>query len=321
MRLMPVALIPALMLGGCGRGERYHTLSGATWNTTYTIKYEGAECLGDSVPKVLRAVELSLSPFNANSRISKINRNESIETDSLIERIMAISREVYARSGGAFDPTVSPLINLWGFGYEGNDSRVPSDSAISAALGAVGFGECFTQGGAIVKKSPATTFNFSAVTKGYGCDLIGEMFRRNGVTNYMVEIGGELALSGVNDRGKPWRVMIEAPVEDSEGGRFGMSTVELTDCGVATSGNYRNYHDTSCGRVGHTISPVTGRPVATATQSATVVAPSCAMADALATASMVMPAEDAISMLGTMEGVGALIVTEDSVYSCGIFLN
>lgn len=159
----------------------------------------------------------------------------------------------------------------------------------------------------MIKKTPATTFNFSAVTKGYCCDEIARMFKRNGVDDYMVEIGGDLALGGVNNRHVPWRVMVDAPV-DSVAGYKRLLTIQLTDCGIATSGNYRNFHDTSAGRVGHTISPVTGRPVFTGMLSATVVAQNCSMADALATACMAMPVDSAMAMIESLPGVESLIV-------------
>lgn len=312
--LLFIASLLAGVISSCGRPDRWQTLRGAVWNTTYTIRYLGSSSLADSIPPILRGVEMSLSPFNPASRISAINANTSMQVDSLIARVMLTSRYVNRLSGGAFDPTLSPLINLWGFGYaDAAPDAVPSDSAIAAALSTVGIADCFIAADTMCKKSPLTTFNFSAVTKGYGCDLIGAMLARNGVTDYMVEIGGELALRGVNDRHRPWLVMIEAPVFDDAGGRTALTTVQLTDCGVATSGNYHNYHDTPAGRVGHTISATTGRPVATSTLSATVVAPTCALADALATASMAMDAPAALAMLEAVDGVSGIIVTADTL--------
>lgn len=314
LRGIPVFLaLCGTVLCGCHRREKYHTLTGATWNTTYTIKYQGPETLEDSVVGIFRGIEMSLSPFNENSIISRVNRGEDVAIDNRVKRVFEISVRVNQLSGGAFDPTVSPLINLWGFGYDGNETREPSNEEIDSALVSVGIALCHLDGNRLVKKAPGTTFNFSAVTKGYGCDEIGDMFHRNGVENFMIEIGGELVVGGENERGKPWRVMIEAPVEDPDGRRIGMSTVDLTDCGVATSGNYRNYHDTSRGRVGHTISSTTGRPVETSTLSVTVVASTCGFADALATAAMAMPAGDALKMLESIDGVEAQIITKEGV--------
>ena len=278
------------------------------WNTTYTIKYRGDASLADSVQVIMKQVEMSLSPFNEESVISLVNRNESMAVDENIRRVFSLSREVNAISGKAFDPTLSPLINLWGFGYTGHESQEPCDSLIASTLAVVGIDSCRIEDGVMYKKAPETTFNFSAVTKGYGCDEIARMLKRNGVVDYMIEIGGEIALGGLNDRGRLWRIMIDAPV-DTIAGHEGLMTVELSDCGVATSGNYRNFRDTKSGRVGHTISSVTGRPVATSTLSATVIAPDCATADALATACMAMPADSALTMINRLPDVKALLVT------------
>lgn len=294
-------------LESCGDRGTYVTVDGAVWNTTYSIKFRGDGALADSVLTVMRQVEMSLSPFNPRSAVSLINSNEQMTVDTRIEAVFSLSQEVNRLSGGAFDPTLSPVINLWGFGYTGHDAPEPADSVIRATLSVVGIDSCRIADGKMYKKSPATTFNFSAVTKGYGCDEIARMLCRNGVDDYMIEIGGELALGGLNDRGEPWRVMIDAPVE-SLSAHSRLVTIPATDCGIATSGNYRNYRDTGGRRVGHTISPATGYPVETSTLSATVIAPTCAMADALATACMAMPAADALAMIERIEGVECLLV-------------
>lgn len=165
--------------------------------------------------------------------------------------------------------------------------------------------------GRVVKKSPSTEFNFSAITKGYGCDLIGEMFRRNGCEDYLVEIGGEIALSGRNPRGEPWRIMVDAPLDnDTAIVHERMALMQLSEGGVATSGNYRNYKESAAeGKVWHTISTVTGRPAHTDLLSATVVAPSAMLADAYATACMAMSADSACAMIERVVGVEALLVT------------
>ncbi len=318
-RILPIILIVTAMAGevSCTRKGEWRRNSGAVWATQYNITYYSDRDLSDSIQEVFRTVEMSLSPFNPQSRISRINRGETDSADVLIERVMAISRDINRASRGAFDPTVSPLVNLWGFGYTGHpsDGRLPSPSQaqIDSALMAVGIGDCSISGGKIAKKSPATTFNFSAVTKGLGCDLMGEMLRRNGCTDYMVEIGGEMALSGHNPRGGEWRVQIDAPVPDNTGMHRTMCVAEFTDCGIATSGNYRNFlTDTAGVRRGHTISPVTGRPVQTPLVSVTVVAPDCAEADAIATACMVSDPSAAEALVRGRKGICALLVTAEA---------
>lgn len=307
--LLWAALLLAVVgvaLGRCThRPAQWRQASGAVWNTTYNITYEASRDCSDSIQAVFRQVEMSLSPFAENSLISAINRNATDSTDALLRRVFAISQSVAAASGGKFDPTVSPVVNLWKFGYTGKvdtDSVwEPSAAQIDSALALVGIDGCrIDDAGKIHKKAPGTTFNFSAVTKGYACDLMAEMLQRNGARNVLVEIGGEIASRGVSSRGTPWRVQVDAPLTDSGVPQHEPLTyVELPEsgAGVATSGNYRNYHGSSHGRVGHTIDPVTGRPVMTDLLSVTVIASDCATADAWATAAMASPTPTAAASL------------------------
>ena len=314
-RYFKVIVPLAVMLPGlfsCQRATEQVNIEGAVWNTTYSIKYCGDVTLVDSIHDIMRDVELSLSPFNPCSVISAVNDNRSMAVDSNIASVFDIACRVNELSHGAFDPTLSPLINLWGFGYKAGDLSGPDDAMIDSVLTTVGITDCCIVDGMMVKKHPDTTFNFSAVTKGYGCDMIAAMLRRHGVDDYLIEIGGEIALSGLNMRGKPWRVMIDAPV-DSVAGHQGLMTIEPGEGGVATSGNYRNYRYLPDGhRVGHTISAVTGRPVVTNTLSATVIAPDCATADALATACMAMHPDSAMTMIRTLDNTEVILVVLDA---------
>lgn len=307
----------AIVSVGCRPRSEYRRVEGGVWNTTYHITYKSDRSLDDSIVAVMKQVELSLSPFNDSSLISRINRGETAETDSLIRRVFVASLEVNRRSGGLFDPTVGPLTNLWGFGYKNKGSE-PTQAEIDSVLETVGLADCRLVDGKIEKKSPGTQFNFSAITKGMGSDLVGEMLRRNGVEDYMVEIGGEIALSGVNDRGKPWRIMVDAPIEnDTAVVHQRMTVIEPLDRAVATSGDYRNFRQTSQGRVGHTLNPLTGQPARGEALSVTVLAPDCMTADAYATACMTMTAADALKMIEAVPRVDALIVTlaADSTYT------
>lgn len=302
-----------LILVGCTRSVPYQTVEGGVWNTTYRISYQSDIQLDDSIRAVMKQVEMSLSPFNKNSLISQINRGETVEVDSLLQRVFLTSQQVNRQSNGAFDPTVAPLINLWGFGYKETGIK-PSQESIDSILEFVGIIDCrIDSTGYIIKKSGNTEFNFSAITKGYGCDLVGEMLRRNGCRNFMVEIGGEIALEGVNPRGGKWRIMVDAPIDnDTAIVHERMAVIELDSGGVATSGNYRNYRITQEGKVWHTISPVDGHPAHTDLLSATVVAPSAMLADAFATSCMAMQSDEAVEMLSNVDGVDALLVTPDT---------
>lgn len=302
----------------CRRSNEWRISEGAIWRTTYRIVYSSPVALDDSVTEILTRVEQSLSPFSPTSLISRINRNETDSTDTLIRMVFDISHHVNAESHGRFDPTVSPLVNLWGFGTDkAARLRAESDSInftispalIDSALQITGIAECSISDNRITKKHPATSFNFSAVTKGFACDLLAEMFRRNDVNDFMIEIGGEVSTGGHNPENSPWRIQIDAPDATVPDAHASLKVINVTDKGIATSGNYRNYHDSRhYGRFGHTIDPVSGYPVKNDILSATVTAPTAGEADAWATACMASGADSAISMIRRQPGVECLLV-------------
>lgn len=304
-----IAILAVTLFAGCDSRSPYRHCEGVIWATSYHITYRSEKMLDDSVLAVLRGVEQSLSPFIDSSLVSDINAGVTDRTDSLFRRIFLTSCEISRISGGAYDPTVAPLVNLWGFGYR-TTGREPTQQQIDSALNLVGILECRLEGNRIVKRSPETEFDFSSITKGYACDLVGDMLRRNGCSDFIVEIGGEVRASGENDRGHGWRIMIDAPVEnDTAVVHSGIAVIEISDCGVATSGNYRNYRKTSAGKSWHTISPATGRPAVSSTLSATVIAPDAMTADALATACMVLQPDSALSMMSRLPHTEALLVS------------
>lgn len=312
--IIVAAVCVAEWTSSCSGSASYRSAEGGVWSTTYHITYRADRDMRDSIVAVMRRVEMSLSPFDRGSLVSAVNRGDSVRVDSLFVRIFAASLEVNRKSGGAFDPTVAPLVNLWGYGYR--DTGVePSAEVVDSLLCLVGIDGCgISPDGYVVKKHPDTEFDFSAITKGYGCDLVGEMLRRNGCRDFMVEIGGEIAMSGCSPRGGDWRIMIDAPTDsDTAAMREGAAIVALTGCGVATSGNYRNYRETADGRTWHTISPKSGRPAETDLLSATVLAPTCMLADALATSCMAQSSADAMAMLELTDGVEGLLITRDTV--------
>lgn len=300
-----------VLMCGCSlknKKERYVALEGVVWHTSFRIVYQGVNDLSGDVMAVLEDVEQSLSPFKKESLISMINRNESSEIDENIRSVFAVSADVNKRSGGVFDPTVAPLINLWGFGYK-DAVESPSDEDLSKCLKSVGLNDCEIAGNHMIKKDSATEFNFSAVTKGYGVDCVANMFESKGVKNYLIEIGGEVFAKGVNQEGNAWRVSVDAPLQNAIPGDKTIAVIELKNQAVATSGNYRNYHLENGELVGHTISPKTGLPVKTSVASATVVAPTCAYADAIATALMAMNKGDIPDFIANFDGkVSAMII-------------
>ena len=303
------AALAGALSTACTPAPATRQAQGAAWGTTYHITYTAPRDLTDSIVAQIALVDSTLSMFNAASEVSRVNASaQPVRVSGHFARVFEISARVNELSAGSFDPTVAPIVELWGFGVERADSVAPTACAIDSALAAVGIAQCaIAADGTLTKKSPATRFDFSAVAKGYGVDLIAQMLRRNGCRDFMVEIGGEIAVSGVNPRGERWRIQLDSPASGAAG-HEALTTVSVTDCGIATSGNYRQSRATPDGAVGHTLSPVTGRPVATRTLSATVVAPTAALADALATACMAMPLDSALIMIDHIDGVEALIV-------------
>lgn len=305
-----------LFLTGCAKNNDYIKLEGMIWNTVYHISYKGSSELKDSILPVLNQVSKSLSVFDESSLISKLNRSESIEMDIHLKSVYDASKKVNKLSKGNFDPTVSPLVDAWGFG-KGHTPTIDT-IAIDSILNFVGIDKTYEKEGKIIKNDKRIKFNFSAIAKGYGCDAVGEMFRRNHVNDFMVEIGGEIALKGKGPSGKDWNIAIDAPVEDGYPGQEAVMILSLTNVGIATSGNYRNYQVIGNKKIAHTISPITGRPFISPILSATVIASNCMEADAIATACMASNVQDAKILLNEAK-VEGLLIFEDSVWQTSGF--
>lgn len=297
----------------------YQRDEGMVWNTSYHITYQAPHKMTDSILKVLDEVDKSLSVFNPQSLVSKVNSSMSQETDSLFRTVYLESVMFNRESDGMFDPTVSPLVTAWGFGP---GHKISADTvAIDSILSFTGINKTSLHGNVLVKDDPRIQFNFSAIAKGFGCDMIADMLRRNGIDNYLVEIGGELAVGGKSPRGGKWNISIDRPIltesreiHDSNG------VIEVTGCGIATSGNYRNFHKEKGKTFGHTISPLTGRPIATDVISATIVAPSCMKADGAATACMAVGAEKARNLIERLGYEGMLILSDSSIWTSRGFI-
>lgn len=291
--LTGMLLLLSLLLSCCG-DSRFRTSEGMIWNTVYHITYKGGIDLADSIIPTLNRVAASVSAFDSLSVVSRINRNETDRMDSIMLEIYRVSLRINKESGGAFDPTVAPLVAAWGFG---KGHTASADTArIDELLRYVGITKSSVRGLRLVKADSRMEFNFSAIAKGYGCDAVGRMLRRNGTDDFLVEIGGEICASGRSPRGDVWTVAIDKPVFSDSIIHSSQCIIRLDNQCVATSGNYRNYHEENGRRYGHTINPITGRPATTDVLSATVVAPSCMEADAYATAAMAMGSEAAMLM-------------------------
>lgn len=307
-----LVLLSAITISCTGNKGEWHTIQGGAWNTTYTIKYKGTSDLTDSIIATINEIDRTFSPFNPNSLVTAINNNgEYILTADFI-KVFEKSREISETSGGSFDPTVEPLLSLWGFGAERKSmSPGPDSEEIDSAIALVGITDCLIDGDYIIKKNPATRFNFSAIAKGFGCDKIAEMMLLNDIESFMIEIGGEIRVCGKNPKDKDWVIQIDAPIsiEESQGRRSGLLKIAATDCGIATSGNYRNSRQLADGsKAWHTINPSTGYPNITSVLSVTIIAPTTMDADGYATAVMSMKEGDAFEMLSGLTDISAMLV-------------
>ena len=291
-----IALLAVLIVGTIFVAQREHgtqdntpfqTEEGSIFGTVYHIKYQYKESLHDSILARLKDIDASLSMFNPASTVSCINRGESMKADSLITSVWNVSRSISQETDGAFDPTVAPLVNVWGFGYK--KQQVPDKALIDSLLDLVGWYRISIHNGNFCKDDPRIILDFSAVAKGFGVDHVANLFRNMGIENFMVEIGGEIVAQGTNPKGEAWRIGINKPDDDTTCIKNDLQEViEVHDGALATSGNYRNYYIQNGRKIGHTIDPKTGYPAQQSILSSTVKAPSCAMADGYATAFMVM---------------------------------
>ena len=290
----------------------FRTQQGKIFGTVYTVTYEHNADLQAEIMGAMQAVDNSLSPFNKQSIITHVNNNDSICVDALFSEVFRTSEEIYRDSYGAFDPTVAPLVNAWGFGFKkGADV---SRAAIDSLLALVGFDRISLNGNRVMKADERIMLDFSAIAKGYGSDRVAHVLDSCGVENFMVEIGGEVVVKGHNKNGNPWGIGITKPVDDSLSMRQDLQTVlRLTDCAIATSGNYRNFYYKDGVKYAHTIDPRTGYPVQHSLLSATVIADNCMRADALATAFMVLGVDSAMAYCERHSEIeGYFVVAADS---------
>ncbi|MCH5233059.1 MAG: FAD:protein FMN transferase [Muribaculaceae bacterium] len=309
--LPAISMLLLLTFFSCKKTE-YVKMEGMVWNTLFHITYKGPASLRDSVLEVFDKVGKSLSVFDESSLVSALNKSDSVEPDRFLTEVYLSSKEINRISNGSFDPTVSPLIDAWGFG---KGHRPNSDTiAVDSVLTFVGINKTRYENGFIIKDDIRTKFNFSAIAKGYGADMVGEMLERNGVEDYMVEIGGEIAVKGKSPGATGWKIAIDAPVEGNSPSENVALIVEISDCGLATSGNYRNYRKENGTTVAHTISPLTGKPFVSEILSASVIAPTCMEADALATACMASPLESAKTIISDYDGAQALFILSDTIW-------
>jgi thiamine biosynthesis lipoprotein len=314
-QLAPIALMFALavfLLIFYKPAVEYKKIHGQTQGTTYNITYEdrkGRE-LKPRIEMLLSKFDLSLSIYEPQSIISRINNNQDIRVDRNFRRVFHKAEEVYHISDGAFDITVGPLINAWGFGPK---ASISTDSiTIDSILQFVGMDKIKLDGSYLIKEEPNIQLDVNAIAQGYSVDLVAEFLERKGIANYLVEIGGEVKTKGVNEKGNLWKIGIDKPIDNNYiAGKNLQAIIQLDNKSVATSGNYRKFYEKDGIKYAHSINPKTGYPVLSRLLSATVMSKDCMTADAYATAFMVMGLEKSIILLSDQNTIEAYFIYSD----------
>lgn len=219
----------------------YQTDQGIVFGTIYKITYQSEENLKDEIEAELKKVDNSLSPFNKASVITHINENTDLTADSLFTEVFLLAKQISQETHGAFDITVAPLVNAWGFGFK-NAAQVDS-IMIDSLHQFVGIDKVELIDGKVVKKDPRLMLDCSAIAKGYGVDCVARLLDSKGIRNYMIDIGGELVMKGENPKMETWSIGVNKPIDDSLSVNQEIQAVlKLTNVGLATSGNYRNFY-------------------------------------------------------------------------------
>ncbi|MCL1973370.1 MAG: FAD:protein FMN transferase [Bacteroidetes bacterium] len=302
----------------CNSRATYASLDGFALGTTYHIVYEpptalleGEGAIPALVAQVFADIDSSLSIYNKESVISKVNRNEPVVLDSLFIRVFNRGKELYTLTLGAFDMAAAPYFDLWGFGLQ-NRVQITQAKLDSIAVFA-GMDKISIIDGKIEKTDPRVSLSANAIAKGFCSDLIAARLKDAGVVNLLVEVGGEIFCTGLSPKRQAWSIGIDAPEYGNYiPGNELQSTLLLSGRGLATSGNYRNYYEQEGLKYGHIVDPSTGNPVQHSLLSATVLAPDCMTADALATAFMVMGLEKSKNFLDAHPDLDAYLIYSDA---------
>lgn len=288
----------------------YQLNKGPVFGTFYTINYQSDKDYHEEIKAALQDVDDALSMFNEQSIISHINRGDDGEANDMFMEVFNKAMEVSKETDGAFDITVAPLVNAWGFGFK--NGEMPTRQQVDSIRQFIGWKKVTAEGKTIKKTDRRVMLDCSAIAKGYGVDVVARLLKDKGITNFMVEIGGEIITKGISPKRVPWKIGVIKPTEDSlqTSGEY-QTILNVTDKAMATSGNYRNFYYKGGKRYAHTIDPKTGYPVQHNILSATVLAKECATADAYATSFMVMGLEGAKVILERHPELMAYLIYND----------
>jgi thiamine biosynthesis lipoprotein len=291
--LLVLLIVGTIFIAREQRLVPYQKDSGMVFGTVYNITYQYRDNLQTAIEAALARVDGEFSMFNSESTVSAINRGEQPPRSDMFNEVYELAQQVNSETDGAFDITVAPLVNAWGFGFK--HEKMPTPQQVDSLL------------------KIRSQLDFSAIAKGYGCDVVARMFDSLNVSNYMVEIGGEVITKGISPKRLPWRIGVTKPTDDTlslDGGEL-QTVLNVTDRAMATSGNYRNFYYQGGRKYAHTIDPRTGYPVQHNILSATVLADQCAVADAYATSFMVLGLDGTRSVLERHPELMAYLIYTD----------
>lgn len=312
--ILMAGCLAMIFVWGC---SQEHVINGKTMGTTYQVKvicsrFKSISKLQQRIDERLEQINQSMSTYRKESEISRFNALKDVDTPFSVSAdflaVLVVAKELHRISHGAWDGTVNPLVNLWGFGKDGTITRIPSDGTVQAALGLVGFDQiAITSDGRLIKKRAGVSLDLGSIAKGYGVDQVAGVLREMGFEDFLVEIGGEIFAAGLRLDGKQWRVGINQPSRQAALDAV-YAVIGLKDKAMATSGDYRNFYQIGDRVYSHIIDPATGYPVQNGVVSASVIADNCTLADGLATSLMVMGPEAGVALLDRLPDVQGLIV-------------
>jgi len=314
IKKIQLLVLAAFLLCACQPAKKdYQFNEGYIWGTIYHIIYDNptGEDLHEDIVVKMNEFDHSLSTYKPNSTISRVNKNDStVVLDPYFKTVFNRSLEISKVTDGAFDMTIAPLVNAWGFGFK--NKLDPEDIPVDSLLQIVGFNKVKIINNQVIKDDPRIMFDASAIAKGYGVDVVADFLESKGISNYMVEIGGEIRVKGLSNKNRSWRVGIDRPIDDPTlEKREIQGVLNLEEGALATSGNYRQFYIKDGKKYAHTIDPKLGYPVQHSLLSASVIASDCMTADAYATAFMVMGLEESIRIVENDPNLDAYFIYTD----------
>jgi len=307
-----------LLFAGCGIQNEVE-FSGKTMGTVYHIKivtgfFDNTKGLKHKIEVKLEEINNSMSTYRKNSEISRFNAlgriGEKFYVSDDFLHVMTVAQNIYQLTGGAWDGTIKPLVNLWGFGNSKNKKRIPSKSEIQAILTDIGFNHIeISPDRYLLKRKASISLDLASIAKGYAVDQVAMLIRTDGIENFLVEIGGEVFASGLRKDGKQWRIGINRPQKDAPYDQV-FKVLTLQDKAFATSGDYRNYFEIDGKRFSHILDPNNGYPITNGVVSVSIMSDTCTFADGLATAVMVLGPEKGLNLVNSLDNTECLIVVQ-----------